>query len=66
MNERSHPVSPAGSHLRTFLWVVLVLGAVANIIASAAAASLTVQITIGVVTAVALAGLVALWTRDRT
>jgi hypothetical protein len=74
MSQQSHPLNPspeapAGTSrsdlLRTVLWAVLVVGAVGNMIASAAAASLLVHLALGAVSALALAGLVAQWTRTR-
>ncbi|QGG40633.1 hypothetical protein [Aeromicrobium yanjiei] len=60
-----NPSSRGSDLLRTLLWSVLVLAVVANVIASAASADLVVQVAIGAVTAVALVGLVAVWTKDR-
>lgn len=62
MSQQSHPRQ---SVLRPLLWCALVLGAVGNVVASAAAASLVVHGVIGTVTAAALIGLVVAWTRDR-
>jgi hypothetical protein len=55
----------SGGALRAFLWCVLVLGAVGNMVASAADASVTVLVVLGAVTAAALAGLVYLWAKAR-
>lgn len=63
MNQQIRPTS---SPWNTILWSVLVLGAVGNMVASAAAASITAHLVLGGVTAAAAAGLLALWLKARS
>jgi hypothetical protein len=67
MNQPVQPTSTTSSSvLRPLLWSLLVLGAVGNAVASAAAASITVHLAVGLVTALALTALVVDWVRNRS
>lgn len=63
MNEQIRPTS---SPWTAILWSLLVLGAVGNMVASAANAGITAHLVLGGVTAVAAAGLIALWLKARS
>lgn len=62
MNEQIRSTSPLTN---TILWSLLVLGAVGNMVASAAGAGIVAHLVLGGVTALAAAGLVTLWLRAR-
>lgn len=59
-------IRPTSSPWTAVLWSLLVLGAVGNMIASAAAASITAHLVLGAVTTASAAGLIALWLKARS
>lgn len=56
---------PARPVLRSLLWALLVLGAVGNMVASAASAGMGAHLVLGAVTAAAATGLLVEWSRSR-
>ena len=65
--QRHAPVEPgqAGARRHEWAWLLLVVGAVGNTVASAAASPVLVHLVLGLVTAVAAGVLVAPWLRGR-
>ena len=57
--------SPAGTLAREWAWLLLVVGAVGNAVASAAGTPMLVHLVLGLVTAVAGWVLLAQWLRGR-